>query len=137
MRVTAADREFLARFAACELPKEDFHHAEHVRLAWLLLAEAPLLSALLRFRSLLKAYAAHQGVPGLYNETITCFYMLLIGERMESMGADTGWEEFRAAEPELFSYPKALLERYYPGGGAFSPVAKQSFLLPESTARAA
>jgi hypothetical protein len=137
MGMSPTDREFLARFVACEFPKQEFHHAEHVRLAWILLSEAPLLDALLEFRRLLKAYAAHNGVPGLYNETITCFYMLLIRERMESIDANLGWEAFRAAQPELFSHPKALLERYYPGGTAFSPAAKQSFLLPESTAQAA
>ena len=134
MGITFADREFLTRFTACDIPTEDFHHAEHVRLAWLLLTEAPLLTALLEFRRLLKAYAAHHGVPGLYNETITCFYMLLIRERMEATDVGTDWEGFRAAEPGLFEQPKVLLERYYPGGIAFSPAAKLSFLLPEAQA---
>jgi hypothetical protein len=130
VRISDEDRSFLRRFIACAVPKEEFRHADHVRLAWILLAEEPLLTALLRFRALLKAFAQHHGVPGLYNETITCFYMLLICERMEAMDNGTGWEEFRAAEPKLFSYPKALLESYYPGGTAFSEQAKHAFLLP-------
>ena len=130
MPLSADDRRFLARFSDCTLPKEEFHHAEHVRLAWILLTEAPLLATLLRFRTLLKAYAAHIGAAAIYNETITCFYLLLIRERMEAMAPDHGWEGFRAANPELFGYPKALLEKYYPGGLAFSPEAKAAFLLP-------
>ncbi|HEV2212856.1 MAG TPA: hypothetical protein VGS99_05880 [Gammaproteobacteria bacterium] len=137
MRIAGEDRAFLERFTAGETPKEGFRHADHVRLAWLLLAEAPLLPALLRFRSLLKAFAAHHGATGLYNETITCFYMLLIAEAMQGMDPDHGWEDFRSAQPELFGYPKALLERYYPAGLAFSPDAKASFLLPEDVPRAA
>lgn len=131
MRISEADRGFLARFSALSLPKEEFRHADHVHLAWILLAEAPLLAALLRFRDLLKAFAAHHRVPGLYNETITCFYLLLIRERMEEMDAGHGWQEFRMRNPELFGYPKALLEKYYPGGSAFSESAKRAFLLPE------
>lgn len=131
MRISEEDRGFLARFGALTLPKEEFRHTDHVHLAWILLAEAPLLAALLRFRHLLKAFAVHHGVPGLYNETITCFYLLLIRERMEGMDAGHGWEEFRTANPELFGYPKALLDSYYPGGGAFSEAAKRAFLLPE------
>ena len=130
MRLTTEDRRFLARFSDLSLPEEEFHHAEHVWLAWILLAEAPLLAALLRFRTLLKAYAAHIGAAAIYNETITCFYLLLIRERMEAMEVDHGWEAFRAANPELFGYPKALLEKYYPGGLAFTPEAKAAFLLP-------
>ena len=130
-RISTEDRVFLARFSDLSLPEAEFHHAEHVRLAWILLAEAPLMAALLRFRALLKAYAAHIGASGIYNETITCFYLLLIRERMEAMERGHGWQEFRTANPELFGYPKALLERYYPGGAAFSPAAKVAFLLPE------
>lgn len=137
MRVTGEDRAFLQRFAAGETPKEEFRHANHVRLAWLLLAETPLLPALLRFRRLLKAFAARHGATGLYNETITCFYMLLIAEAMQGMDPAHGWEDFQAAQPELFGYPKALLERYYPAGLAFSPAAKASFILPEGAPRAA
>jgi hypothetical protein len=132
VEVSADDRAFLARFAACELNKEEFRHVDHVRLGWILLAEAPLLTALLRFRLLLKAFATHHGVPGLYNETITCFYMLLICECMGPMDSACTWERFKEMNPELFSYPKALLEKYYPDGSAFSAAAKASFILPET-----
>ena len=133
-RISTEDRAFLVRFSDRSLPEAEFHHAEHVRLAWILLAEAPLMAALLQFRALLKAYAAHIGAAGIYNETITCFYLLLIRERMEAMNPCHGWEQFRSANPELFGYPKALLERYYPGGLAFSAQAKAAFLLPEPPA---
>lgn len=130
MRVASEDRAFLERFTACDIPKEGFRHADHVHLAWLLLAEAPLLPALLRFRSLLKAFAAHHGATDLYNETITCFYLLLIRERMDGLGPDHDWSLFRETNPDLFSPPKAFLERWYPAGKAFRPQAKRSFQLP-------
>ena len=130
MAVTDEDQAFLARFTACALSKEEFRHVDHVRLGWILLMQAPLLTALLRFRVLLKAFAAHHGVPGLYNETITCFYMLLICECMGRMDGAHDWMRFKEANPELFGYPKALLENYYPGGTAFSEEAKRVFMLP-------
>lgn len=124
MDIAVEDRVFLARFSVCALSKEEFRHADHIRLGWILLAQAPLLTALLRFRTLLMAFAVHHGVPGLYNETITCFYMLLIREHMERMGGAHSWERFKETNPQLFSYPKALLESYYPGGAAFSAAAQ-------------
>lgn len=130
MRVAAAQRELLRRFAALDYPAASFRHAEHLELAWALLAERPLLSAMQEFRRLLQAFAAHHGATGLYNETITYFYLLLIRERMDALGAEHDWAGFRAANPDLFGSPKTLLEHWYPGAQAFSPEAKQSFRLP-------
>lgn len=132
MRVVQEDREFLRRFSAGNMTKQEFHHAEHVRLAWLMLTEAPLLEALLRFRVLLKAFAFRHGADGLYNETITCFYMLLIRGLMDRLPPDHSWVEFQAVHPTLFGYPKALLELYYPDAAAFSAEAKVHFLLPQA-----
>lgn len=131
MALGDADRVLMARFAALSLPKQDFDHGEHVHLAWALLASQPLLTAMRAFRSQLQAFAAHHGASGLYNETITCFYLLLIRERMDAMpAAGHDWEAFRAANPDLFSHPKPFLERWYPEGAAFAPEARLSFRLP-------
>lgn len=130
MRLGDVDRDLMARFAALILPKEDFDHGEHVHLAWALLASQPLLAAMRAFRSQLQAFAAHHGASGLYNETITCFYLLLIRERMDALGAGHDWAGFRATNPDLFSHPKPFLERWYPGEAAFTPEAKLSFRLP-------
>ena len=130
MRVSERERELLWHFSDLSYPKAAFDHAEHIRLAWTLLAELTLFEAMLRFRHLLKAFAAHHGATGLYNETITCFYLLLIRERMDAVGEDHDWAGFRAANPDLFGSPKTLLEHWYPGAQAFSPEARHSFRLP-------
>lgn len=131
MRVTAAERELLEQFAALSYPLEFLDHAEHVRLAWTLLAEQPLLGGISSFRRLLRAYAEHHGADAKYNETITCFYLLLIRERMDRLDANHSWNEFRIANPDLFGSSKAFLEHWYPDGAAFSPEAKAAFCLPE------
>ena len=130
MRAGPAERELMARFADLSLPKQNFDHAAHVHLAWALLASSPLLTAMRTYRSQLQAFAAHHGATGLYNETITCFYLLLIRERMDSLGPGHDWPAFQAANPDLFSQLKPFLERWYPGGAAFAPEAKASFRLP-------
>lgn len=130
MRAGSAERELLERFTDLSYPKEAFHHAQHVQLAWTLLAERPLLSAMQEFRRLLRAFANHHGATGLYNETITCFYLLLIRERMDRLDTDHGWGGFRDANPDLFTPPKGFLEQWYPAAAAFSPAAKAAFLPP-------
>ena len=130
MRTGESERELLRQFTDLSLPKEAFDHAEHVRLAWTLLAEEPLLAAMQRFRTLLRAFADRHGATGLYNETITCFYLLLIRERMDRLPPDHAWADFRTANLDLFGHPKAFLERWYPDAAAFQPEAKTAFRLP-------
>ena len=130
MRLQPAQQELLERFSDLSYPKQDFHHAQHLELAWTLLAQRPLLGAMREFRRLLQAFAEKHGAEGLYNETITCFYLLLIRERMDGLGPDHDWSLFRETNPDLFSPPKAFLERWYPAGKAFRPQAKRSFQLP-------
>ena len=131
------DAEFISAFENGSLPNGSFHHRDHVRMAFLYLRRYSPLEAIQHFSASLARFAAANGKPQLYNETITCFYMLLIRERMDRLPPGHGWAEFRAAHPDLFGYPKALLERYYPGEAAFSAEAKTRFLLPHSAAPAA
>lgn len=126
----AESATLLASFEDCSLPVAGFKHVQHVQVAWAMLALGTLFEALRRFRCGLKAYAEHNGVPGLYNETITCFYLLLIRERMDSLMVGHSWTEFRVYNPDLFLHPKVLLANYYPDELAFSAAAKQDFRLP-------
>ena len=96
--------------AACELRKEEFPPRWITRGSRLdtCFAPAPLLTALLRFRVSLPAYAAHHGVPGLYNETITCFYMLLIRECIATHGGHHRLgSAFWKMNPSLFRLSRA------------------------------
>jgi hypothetical protein len=126
------DREFVAAFEACAIPGSDFHHADHVRLAWIYLSEHPLTDAIERFTVALKRFAAHNGVPGLYHETITWAYLLLIHERMQRAGAPADWESFRAANGDLFDRKPSILQRYYAAETLKSDIARRIFVLPDA-----
>ena len=91
------DDELLAKFEAAALAGSEFHHREHVRVAWLYLRHLPLLVAAARFHGGLVRLAAALGVPRLYHATITWAYLLLIHERMARRSAGESWEEFAAA----------------------------------------
>jgi hypothetical protein len=123
-----ADTSFIATFEACEVANTDFHHADHIRLAWLYLAELPLLTAIERFTTSLKRFAAHHGVPGLYHETITWAYLLLIHERMNG---ESSFEEFRATNPELFRWKPSVLDGYYKPETLASERARRVFVMPD------
>jgi hypothetical protein len=62
------DDDLIAKLEACTLPPDQFHHADHVRAAWLYLSQFPALEAIARFSVALRAYAASLGKAGRYHE---------------------------------------------------------------------
>jgi len=94
------DTELLAGFEACTL--ESFHHADHVRVAWIILRREPLAEALEHFITSLKRFATAAGAPQKYDDALTRRYMATIAERLN--GA-TSWEEFASTNPDLLLWP--------------------------------
>ena len=66
-----SDSEWMEAFEESSLPNGSFHHADHVKMAFLYLRKYAPLEALARFSSALTRFAAPNGKPNLYNETIT------------------------------------------------------------------
>ena len=129
------DREFLAAFEDGSLPEDRFHHADHVRAAWLILREEDPAAALGRFSAALKRFAAAKRKNGLYHETITWAYLLLVNERMERVGRAVRWEEFGASNPDLMTWRPSVLDRYYTPETLASDLARRAFVLPDRQAK--
>jgi hypothetical protein len=124
------DEELIERFENCTLPPADFGHPQHVRLAWAYLRRYPVLEAIGRFSSALKAYAASLGKTGLYHETVTWGHIFLIHERMATGGADKTWEEFAAANSDILKWRDGAFMSYYGEGVLTCEVARRVFVLP-------
>lgn len=108
----------------------EFHHAQHVQLAFAYLSRFPTLMALSKFEEALKRYAAARGKSGLYHETITHAYFFLIRERM-ARGDVANWEEFQARNPDLLRWGPGILDRYYCDSTLNSELARRVFLFPD------
>lgn len=127
------DQELIERFENCTLSPESFHHCEHVRLAWIYLCQYPVLEALSKFCEGLKKYACSQGKSGLYHETITWAYLLLIRERMARANTAQSWQEFAQTNADLLSWENSVLKDYYREGTLGSDLARQVFIFPDKT----
>jgi len=125
--VNAADVAFARAFERGEV--EEFHHADHVRLAWVYLREQPLLGAIGQFTEALQRFAARHGASALYHETITWAYLLLIHERMSG---EESFEEFRGANPELFRWKPSVIDALYRPETIASERARRMFVLPDA-----
>jgi hypothetical protein len=133
--IGAEEAEFIRRFESCELPPSEFPHREHVRLAWLYLRQCPAPEALERFSTGLKRFAAFNGKPRLYHETITWAYILLINERTARAGRTQSWEEFAAANADLLDWGNSVLKIYYSEDTLSSEIAKKVFVFPDGRAK--
>ena len=125
------DDELIASFEDGSLANESFHHSDHVRMAFLYLCRYPALEALKRFSTSLVRFAAANGKPEIYHETITWAFLLLIRERMARTGCQQTWAEFAAGNRDLLSWKDNVLKKYYRGETLSSDLARSTFLFPD------
>ncbi len=125
----SGERDFVSRFEDCSL--DDFHHEDHVRLAWLYLRRYGAEEALSRFAAGLRRFAASRGASGKYHETITWAYLLLIRQRMQERPQDLDWDTFSRRNLDLMSWREPVLDRFYRKETLESELARRVFLLPD------
>jgi hypothetical protein len=126
-----SDEEFINQFETSTFPAASFHHREHVRVVWLYLQRYSVLETLARFSENLKRFAAANGKPNLYHETITWSYVFLINERMERNGKGSGWDKFAESNADLLDWKPSILEFYYSDQMLRSELARRTFVFPE------
>jgi len=129
--------ELMSRFEDCTFPVSEFHHTQHVQVAWeYLREEASPIDALRRFTTNLRRFAEHNGAARVYHETITWAYLLLIHERM-LLDPEADWEAFHEANPDLFTWKPSILDRYYTKETLDSDLARRVFVMPDKAKAAA
>ena len=129
------NEEFIRDFEAGTLPAASFHHEQHVRAVWLYLRHYSLLETLARFSENLKRFAAANGKPNLYHETITWAYAFLIHERTRRNPRPQTWAEFVAANSDLFDWKNNILKSFYEEDTLRSDLARRVFVFPDKNLR--
>ena len=122
--------ELLDRFVDTSLPAEEFHHQQHVQVAWLFVRNHGMPAALSEFTTAIKRFADAKGATGLYHETITWAFLLLIAERQAKCDA-ASWEDFAALNADLLVWKPSILERYYSKETLKSDLARRVFVFPD------
>jgi hypothetical protein len=122
--------ELFERFVDTSLPADQFHHQQHVQVAWMFVRKYGMPEALREFSTAIKRFADAKGATGLYHETITWAFLLLIAEREGRAPADT-FEAFAAANADLLTWKPSILERYYSSEVLKSDLAKRVFVFPD------
>jgi hypothetical protein len=123
-------RDLLQGFLDTTLPADQFHHRQHVQVAWLFVRKYGMPDALAEFTAAIKRFADAKGATGLYHETITWAFLLLIAER-QARNPSSNWPEFEAANPDLLVWKPSILGRYYSKELLASDLARRTFLMPD------
>jgi len=126
------DAELLKAFGDCRIPEEDFGHADHVRLAWIVLERHDgFWEAVDHFRTLLLRFVEHLEVRQKYHETVTVAYMSLVNERRVRGDGPRDWPAFAEANADLLRWHDGPLWARYDPSVLLDPVAKEHFILPQ------
>jgi hypothetical protein len=124
-----SDVEFTRALERGEIANENFHHASHLHVAWVYLAESlSVQQAADKMRDTLRRYAATAGKPQKYHETITLFWVHLLS-RAQAAGRGRRLEDIVNANPQLLekNFPLA----YYSAERLFSDEARTSWVEPD------
>jgi hypothetical protein len=112
-----------------DIANMDLHHASHLHVAWVYLAESSSVQqAADKMRNTLRRFAAAAGKPAKYHETITLFWVHILSGVRGASGEER-LEEIVHANPQLLekNFPLA----YYSPKRLFSDEARISWVEPD------
>ncbi len=128
-----SDDEFLLSFEAQSLPREQWTHRAHVKVAYLYLTRLSFDDALMRVRSGVQAFNSAKGIvdspTGGYHETMTCAWLHLVHTTLCQSGKATSAEAFLDEHPQLTQ--KRILLLFYSRDRIMSVDAKRTFIEPD------
>src|SRR5215510_12457607 len=126
------DNEFLAAFEARTL--EEFHHRDHIKVAYLYLRQHPLDVAMAKVRTGLQALAVAWSAPvddleKGYHETMTQAWVRLVHLTLSDGGAAESADAFCDQQPQLLQ--KTRLQLFYSQERLMTWEAKREYVEPD------
>ncbi len=129
------DEEFLAGFESCARPLDQWHHRDHIKVAYLYLLRHPLEEAITKVRAGIKAYNNSKDLPDEltsgYHETMTQAWVRIIHATLCEYGPAENADAFYEQHPQLSQ--KRNLRLFYSRERFVSWQAKREFLEPDLT----
>src|SRR5262245_61914962 len=126
------DEEFLNAFETRNI--KEFHHRDHIKVAYLYLRRHPLDEAMAKVRSGLQALAVAWKAPvddleNGYHETMTQAWVRLVHLTLSDVGAAESADAFCDQQPQLMQ--KTRLELFYSRERLMTWKAKREFVEPD------
>jgi hypothetical protein len=126
----AADCRFVRAFERGEISNRDFHHRDHLRLAWFYLAETGSTDeASARVGAAIRRFANEAGAPHKYHETMTVFWVKMLARVRDRLPAWADLDDALRADSGLLD--KDLPLAYYSRERLFSAQASSTWVEPD------
>lgn len=97
-----SDDQFIVAMEHLRISNANFHHRDHIRLAWAYLRNTELPPAEQKISHCIRRFAARNNAPRKYHHTITLVWMRIVAAAMSLTPTIHTFEEFAAAHPFLF-----------------------------------
>ena len=127
------DEAFLKQFETAAWPKAEWHHRQHIKVAYLYLRRYSLETATVKIREGIQAYnVAHHVEDTLlsgYHDTMTQAWLRLVYFTLCEYGPAENADTFFDQHPQLSE--KKILRFFYSKARFTSPAAKANFVEPD------
>ena len=124
-----SDDDVLPAFEACQLDPAKFHHADHIRLAWLCVQRYGVNAAEMNLLDGIRKFAQRAGVPQKFMCTTTIAWTRLVATAQQNSPHANNFSEWMQLHPELLD--SNLLARYYSPGRLETPEARTGWDEPD------
>lgn len=129
-QIADQDLEFVSDFEACRVSPDNFHHREHIRLAYIYLVDQPPATAHQKVRSAIKAFIRHNGADeSKYHETITQAWIMAVAHFMHESPPASSSDMFIELNPRLLD--SKIMLSHYSKETLFSDSARAEFVEPD------
>jgi len=123
------DEEFVRAFENCELKHGTFHHADHLRLAWIYVTRHGAGGAEQRLLAGIRKMANHVGAPQKFLYTTTVAWTRLVAATENRGSVSESFAEWAQLHPEFLE--KNLLAKHYSPGRLETPAARSGWVEPD------
>lgn len=123
------DDDFARAFLAGSIPPGQFHHRDHLRLAWCLVRQRGEENAITAITTGIRRYAVHHGQAAKYHETLTRFWVRLVAHAQATRPDLASFDSFIAAVPWLLD--KTLPYRHWSRATMDSLAARAAWVEPD------
>jgi len=124
-----SDEDFLRAFEDLSFPADQFHHREHIRVAWLYLKSSDATRAAERMTAGILRFANHHGATVKYHHTLTLAWMRLVAAALVETPEGYDFTKFLVEHPELGD--KDLLKKYYSPELVQNNAAREGWVEPD------
>jgi len=124
-----ADAELVRAFEQCQLPHGSFHHADHIRLAWIYVCRHGAKDAETRLLAGIRKMAQHANAPQKFLYTTTVAWTRLVAAACRQDPRAENFVDWASLHPRLLD--RTLLSKHYSPGRLETEEARSGWVEPD------